>query len=65
MKPLSKKTSLRLPPSLHRKLTTLAQENGRSLNSELVSCLEAFFVRKEISEAAGSVAKLSPAASQQ
>ncbi|MBS1091050.1 Arc family DNA-binding protein [Gluconobacter sp. Dm-74] len=46
-------------------MTSLAQENGRSLNSELVSCLEAFFVRKEITEAAGSVAKLSPAASQQ
>jgi len=56
------KTSLRLPASLHEQLMRLSAGNDRSLNSEIVSCLEAMLLRKEIEAAVGNACQRNPTA---
>jgi predicted HicB family RNase H-like nuclease len=52
------KTALRLPRDLHRKLLTVAAENERSLNAELLDRLAASFVRDSLGERVSALEKL-------
>lgn len=56
------KTSLRLSSALHKWLRACAQENARSLNTEILIRLEALKIQEEM-RAAGASLATEPAAS--